>query len=280
MPFLLEILVRGHTLSGVNDVKEWCATGDVGSFRPNGTLVILRPAQASKPVYVPSLSSSKKGRAAGISAPIVHLLTVLLCFLCLSRVEADTVETRFFSRSQVEPKSPDLYKRSSGINSTLAETAVMGFLSAPRAAWEQGSSQSALLEYYSGEWSVFTDSKGGPPYNRSSSSSIPKGLSDQLLSMAYSSIRSQDSSGKLCTYVTGNEVANQGSALDSASCGEGVLVAAFANGDIQNGAIVNSNEMYIQSAQRQLDYVLNVIPRGTSGVISMRSSTLAYWSGA
>lgn len=168
----------------------------------------------------------------------------------------------------------------------MVETAIMGFLSAPRAAWEQGCSQSALLEYYSGSWSVFSNSKGGPQYNQSSlsssssSSTTSKGLSNQLLSMAYSSIRSQDSSGKLCTYITGDEVTTQGSALDSASCGEGVLLAAFANGNIQDGSIANSNGMYIQSAQNQLHYVLNVVPRGASGIISMRSNTLAYWSGA
>lgn len=180
------------------------------------------------------------------------------------------------------PRSTELYKRAdSSINTTMVETATMGFLTAPRASWEQGSTQSSLLECYSGEWSVFSSQKGrGPPYLPQSSRADEAGPSNQLLSMAYSSAKTQDSIGKLCTRVTGDESPRDGSALDSAACGEAVLLAAFKAGDIQDGSIVNPNGMYIRAAQRQLNYLLNGAPRGVQGAISMRSTGVAYWSGA
>jgi hypothetical protein len=273
----LQIFVRGHTLSGTSDAKQWCATGDIGSMRSNGTLIILHSKHKNEPVFVPSLSSSaKRRRGAGPTSSLVSILTFLLCcFLCLDTVQGGFLDGQYMPRSM--PTSPDLYKRSDDINSTMAETAIMGFLAAPRSAWEQGASQSALLEYNAAQWSVFTNTKGGPPYN--ASGSVSSNFPQQLLSGAYSNVRTQDSLGKLCNYVTGDENATAGSALDSASCGEAVLLAGSVFGDVHGGQIMNANGFWITAAQKQLDYMLNVVPKGPSGIISMRSDRVAYWSG-
>jgi hypothetical protein len=267
-----EIFVRGHTFCGSSDVKEWCATGDIGSVRSNGTLVILHSQKKTQPVFTPSIVPVRRAkmRGAGPASSVVGLSMLLLCLLCLTSVQGGPLDG-------LHP-STDHYKRSDDINSTMAETAITGFLSAPRSAWEQGCSQSALLEYKAAEWSVFTNTKGGPPYNSSQTPSTP--FPTQLLSGAYNNIRTQDSVGKLCAFVTGDEDISKGSSLDPASCGEAVLLAGSAMGDLGGGQILNPNGMWISSAQRQLDYMLNVIPKGPSGIISMRSSTLAYWSGS
>jgi hypothetical protein len=158
---------------------------------------------------------------------------------------------------------------------------MMGFLTSPRAAWEQGSAQSSILEYSSGDWSIFSAENGqGPPYlPQSLRAADASGFSNQLLSMTYSSVETQDSVGKLCTQVTGDETADEGSALDPASCGEAVLIAAFRAGEIANGTVANPNGMWASAAQAQLSYLLNEVPKGTQGALSMRSTGLAYWSG-
>ncbi|UZJ52254.1 hypothetical protein CBS101457_001574 [Exobasidium rhododendri] len=270
-----EIFVRGYGIAGTSDAKQWCATGDIGSFRPNGTLVILRDSKQTRPGTEPSLSTEKargRGSVMARGSTFVSLLSILLCIVaCSCQVEASTTPI----------SSSKMFKRAnSPINTTLVETAMLGFLSSPRASWEQGTAQSSVLEYASGDWSVFTSSNGrGPPYlPQALRAADTTGLSNQLLSMAYSSVHTQDSVGKLCTQVTGDEDALDGSALDSASCAEAVLIAAFQAGDIANGAIANPKGMWISAAEAQLSYLLNNVTRGSQGALSMRSTGLAYWS--
>lgn len=243
---------------------QWCSAGEIGSFRSNGTLLLR--GQQSK-ASVPATSRSGLSAAAH-NTSLFTILALFMCFICSSQVEGANA-------------GPKLYKRDSSINTTMVETAVMSFLSAPRASWEQGSTQSSILEYYSGQWSVFTaaDSRG-PPYLPQAAQSDATGFPNNLLSMASSSVYTQDSFGKLCTSVTGDESPRDGSALDAAACGEAVLIASYLNGEIQGGRVVESNGMWIRAAEAQLEYLLDRAPRGPQGAISMRSTGLAYWSGA
>lgn len=162
-------------------------------------------------------------------------------------------------------------------NASLVDTARMGLLSSQRASWEQGTAQSALLEYDAGSWSVFAGGHGnGPPYRPGfQPSETPDGVPLAVLSMAYHSATAQDGMGKLGMSITGDENMTDGSALDSASCGDGVLLAAFVAKQINA-----TRGFWINAAQDQLDYVLNEAPRTEAGAISHRTRTVALWSDA
>jgi rhamnogalacturonyl hydrolase YesR len=262
-----EIFVRGNSIAGATSAEQWCATGDLGTVRSNGTLVVVQDHQKSVEVDVPTLSSeypsarrASRIGAGGAPTRIVSLIMLLACTLaslCVMPVDA----------------SASLHRRAEGsINSTFVQTSVMAFMSAQRASWEQGVAQSALLEYNAGSWSVFSG-KSAPPYVSSERAALPS----DLLNMAFAAVKSQNSAGQLCSRVTGDESLTEGSALDPASCGELVLLAAYAQGQVSNNQVSTSGS-FGTAAQRQLNYLLNTAPRNPSGAISMRSSAEAYWS--
>lgn len=169
-------------------------------------------------------------------------------------------------------------RNSAGINETLVETAITGMLSSQRAPWEHGVAQTALLEMQAGQWSVFAGVDNGAPYRPGKLQPQSAGLSPLLVGMSYNSVRAQDRLGKLCARVTGDENAQEGSALDPAACGDGVLMAAFASGEI-NETTAAVQGFWIEAASDMLNYLLNIAPRTPSGAISHRSTGAVYWSG-
>ncbi|PWN36670.1 uncharacterized protein FA14DRAFT_186863 [Meira miltonrushii] len=258
-----EVFVRGHSFAGEQNSDQWCATGDLGTMRSNGTLVVLYDQANSVEVDVPTLSSeypttkrSSRIGAGGHPTRALPILTILAFFLCIC---ADATQAQ-----------------STSVNTTFVNFAIRSFLSAQRASWEQGVAQSALLEYHAGSWSVFAG-KQSPAYLRNASDTERSSLPHEITMMAYGAVRSQDRQGQLCSRVTGDESATEGSALDPASCGEAVLLTAYSMGQIENGR-VDEKSFFGQAASRQLDYLLTGAPRTPSGAISMRSTGQSYWS--
>lgn len=169
-----------------------------------------------------------------------------------------------------------LYRRASGnVNQTLVETAKMSLMASQRASWEQGTAQTAWTEYDAAQWSVFAGSGSGPPYRPAHENLNAGGVPMAVLSMAYHSVTAQDSLGKLASAITGDENATSGSAVDSASTGESVLLGAWLSGQINS-----SSGYWIEAAERQLHYLLQVAPRTPSGAISHRSANRQLWSDA
>lgn len=268
-----EVFVRGHSLAGDQNHDQWCATGDLGTMRSNGTLVILYDQSNSIEVDIPTLSSeypttkrSSRIGAGGHPTRTLPILTILAIFLSICADATHAQSYQLLSR-----------RADSSVNTTFVDLALRSFLSAQRASWEQGVAQSALLEYHAGPWSIFAG-KQSPAYLRNANNADRSSLPNEIKMMAYGAVRSQDRMGQLCSRVTGDESATEGSALDPASCGEAVLLTAYSLGQIQNGQI-DETSFFGQSAKRQLDYLLNDAPKNPSGAISMRSVGQSYWSG-
>lgn len=268
-----EIFIRGTCLAGVPTSNEWCATGEIGTIRSNGTLVVLTDQANSDVIDAPTLlseypSAKRTSRigAAGHATRTLSLLSILGFMMCIAGVDSTGVHT--FAR-----------RDGSTINETLIETAITSFMTSPRASWEQGIAQSAILETHAGQWSVFAGGKH-PPYVSGTGQQSSVDLPPTVNGMASASVMSQDSRGQLCSRITGDELTSDGSALDPASCGEAVLLAAYDAGEIANGRIVQSDGLYMRAASRQLEYLLHDAPKIPSGAISMRNTGLSYWSGA
>lgn len=66
-------------------------------------------------------------------------------------------------------------------------------------SWEQGTAQSALLEFEHGRWSVFNGEKNGPPFRPGSidTSQIDSHPPWSVVSLAYRSSNTQDGLGRL-----------------------------------------------------------------------------------
>ncbi|KAN0066336.1 hypothetical protein ACQY0O_000430 [Thecaphora frezii] len=268
-----EVYVRGKTVTGDDAVnQEWFATGDLAGFRTNGTLVVYQDSVDSEPVAVPTLSSRKPvlrqrrsklafgGKAATAALALVALLGVA-------------------GGPSSVVRAADVRKRS-GNNSTLTELARMGMLAGQRASWEQGVAQSALLELDSPSWTVFTSNKGGPPYKPSNVRNDAVEIPTTVLSMAYHSAARQDRLGRLAFRITGDENITTGSALDGASPGEHVLLAAWLNGELDRDTGQLGRGIYANAARKALDYILTDVPRSRSGAISHRASSVSLWSDA
>ncbi|KAK0546937.1 hypothetical protein OC846_005061 [Tilletia horrida] len=164
-------------------------------------------------------------------------------------------------------------------NITLLNTITDTIASSQRASWEQGTAASAFLELWNAQWSVFAGSNQGPPYRPNHIDINRASHPNKVLSMGLRSIASQDGIGRLSSRVTGDETTSSGSALDSASNGESVLIGAWLNGDINPFDFsINAGGSWISAATRQLAFVLNTVPRSRTGAISHRFPDVQLWS--
>ncbi|SPC67560.1 uncharacterized protein UHOD_03632 [Ustilago sp. UG-2017b] len=264
-----EVLVRGNIVAhNPENQDEWSATGDLAAFRSNGTLVVLRDADESEVAAVPTLSARKpvlrqrrKRSLASASAK-----TVLAAALFVATV-VPTVSSR------------SLHKRAGSINNTMSDMARMGMYAGQRASWEQGVSQTALLELDYPGWSVFSSSGGGPPFRPGHERSA-SGPPNSVISMAYHSASRQDMIGRLAFRITGDEQPGVGSSLDGASPGTEVLLAAWLDGEIDRKTGVMGDGFYSNSARSTLNMVTRHTPRSRTGAISHRYTTVALWSDA
>ncbi|CBQ72768.1 conserved hypothetical protein [Sporisorium reilianum SRZ2] len=261
-----EILVRGNIVAGTLD---WSATGDLGAFRSNGTLVVLRDADDADVAAVPTLSARKpvirqrRNRSLATGAA----KTVLAAALLMSVAVAPTASASTLS------------KRASSVNSTMSSMAKMGMLSGQRASWEQGVSQAALLELDFPGWSVFSSSSGGPPY-KPGAERAASGPPNEVITMAYASAARADSLGRLAFRITGDEQIGAGSSLDGAAPGPEVLLAAWLDGEINRSTGVMGQGFYSNAARSTLDMVMRRTPKARSGAISHRYTSVALWSDA
>ena len=282
-----EVYVRGYTLTArdhdATTISPWHATGDVGLMRTNGTLVVVAPRGADEAGMLPSTVSSMdmsqrlarsaasvvRRSAAAAAAPALLLGCALAC---VSGAEARhmTPQRRGVSLVPRAATVPPL-------NTTMVDVALDGVLSSQRASWEQGVLQSAVTEYLYPNWTFFKkpDSQLFPPPRSVASVAQPVAL----LRLAEKSVSSQDAAGRLASLITGDERMNEGATMDSASCGEGVLVGAWINEGFPNQAPAPQST-YGAAAQRQLLYLLRNVTRTPTGALSQRVSprTGQLWS--
>ncbi|WFD33976.1 hypothetical protein MCUN1_000804 [Malassezia cuniculi] len=253
-----EIFVRGYSVASasIDTVtpssrdfigSEWIATGDVGLVRTNGTIVVVQESLQKDP-GVPRVRAR---RTRGGRVPLVSL--ICLFFLAIAGVEASSFERRDVNAV---------------MDSGLLENAIASLLAAQRSSWEQGVAQSALLEALYPKWSVFSAGYGSiyPDRSKIDTNTIPK----RVLTMAYHSVAAQDPSGRLCTLLTGDEQLYNGAALDSASCGDAVLLASWIYEGFVDGK-PNATSFWGGAVTRQLDYIQTNVSRSNSGAISQRA---------
>lgn len=269
-----EILVRGNIVARIADAEgdrneDWSVTGDLGAFRSNGTLVVLRDADEAEIAAVPTLSARKpvlkqrRNRTVASGAAKTALAAVL------------------FMAATVAPTASAgaLYKRGSSVNNTMSNMAKMGMLVGQRASWEQGVGQAALLELDFPGWSVFSSSSGGPPFRPGHERSA-SGPPNQVISMAYASASRQDTLGRLAYRITGDEQVGSGSSLDGAAPGPEVLLAAWLDGEINRSTGQMGTGFYSNSARSALNMTMQRTPKARSGAISHRMTTVELWSDA
>lgn len=219
-----------------------------------------RAMDVNVPAYVPDNSSLQ-------SHPFHGLLAV---------PEAKSVYARWTKR-ELKSVQASAAPRVASQNATMYNLALTNLLTSQRASWEQGVTQSAILETYYPNLSAFHKTDPGKLYSDNPSKiAVPT----QLLSLAYHSIAAQDRNGRLATVVTGDEALSQGASQDSASCGEGVLLGAwFVEGFTSNNQ-PDSNGFWGGAVTRQLNYLMRNVSRSSNGVLSQRAAKgdIQFWS--
>lgn len=142
-----------------------------------------------------------------------------------------------------------------GLNSVINN--IKGaMLSSIRTSWEQGTASAAIMEVDDPEYSVFASK----PFTR-------QGLPVSTLRLALSAAVRQTPDGRLSQNIND---ALDGAALDGASAGPAVLLGAMTDA---------SRQSYWQAAAAaELNFVLNVAPRTSTGAISHRVDSKQYWA--
>lgn len=275
-----EVYVRGYTVSktGHNDtrISPWHNTGDVALVRTNGTFVVVAPRGANEAGMMPNTITSTDASDTLIRQQTPRRVTrttaMLTLLLCVSCVDAHGMKRSLHPQDQLMRRGEDHH-----VNTTMIDQAFSGIMSMQRASWEQGVLQSAVTEYYYPQWSVFKK-PGHELYPKPKTLSI-KDQPIDLLRLAMSSIDGQDSAGRLASVITGDESTGRGASMDSASCGEGVLVGAWIREGFPNNK-PDARGMFGHAAQKQLEYLLHNVTRTPSGALSQRagSSDPELWS--
>ncbi|KAL5501362.1 hypothetical protein ACEPAH_8622 [Sanghuangporus vaninii] len=139
----------------------------------------------------------------------------------------------------------------------LAEKIKGVMLASIRTSWEQGTAGTGILEIDEPEYSVFADS----PFTHNGY--LPVGT----LRIALSAAVRQTSDGRLSQQI--NDALDQ-AALDGASSGSHVLLGTFAE--------PSRADYWRDAAEKQLNYLLYIAPRTSTGAISMRNDERAYWN--
>ncbi|KAF8523281.1 Six-hairpin glycosidase [Hysterangium stoloniferum] len=126
----------------------------------------------------------------------------------------------------------------------------------PHISWEQGTAAGAIIETDNPDYSVFADD----PFKN-------HGFPASALRLALSAAVRQTSDGRLSQNIND---ALDGTALDGASAGSAVLLGTYTD---------PSRKAFWQNAtDAQLNFILNVAPRTSTGAISHRVDSLQYWA--
>ncbi|KAG2086547.1 uncharacterized protein F5147DRAFT_748606 [Suillus discolor] len=126
-----------------------------------------------------------------------------------------------------------------------------------RFSWEQGTAAGAILEFNNPEYSVF----GSSPFV--SDGNFPL----STLQLAYSAAVRQSPDGRLSQEIGD---ALDAAALDGASAGSAVLLGSLTDPSRYN--------YWLDAANAQLNFLLNVAPRTSTGAISHRVDSRQYWA--
>ncbi|KAL5482865.1 hypothetical protein ACEPAI_9460 [Sanghuangporus weigelae] len=180
---------------------------------------------------------------------ITSLRLVILCFALVANVVASLNSRADLSVSG----QAALFRSKAG----LAEKIKGAMLASIRTSWEQGTAGSGILEIDEPEYSVFADS----PFTHNGY--LPVGT----LRIALSSAVRQTPDGRLSQQI--NDALDQ-AALDGASSGSHVLLASFTE--------PSRADYWRNAAKKQLNYLLYIAPRTSTGAISMRNDERAYWN--
>ncbi|KAF8479941.1 hypothetical protein JB92DRAFT_3042197 [Gautieria morchelliformis] len=144
----------------------------------------------------------------------------------------------------------------SSLNSSLANEIKGAMLASIRTSWEQGTAAGAIIETDNPEYSVFASS----PFKS-------QGFPASPLRLAFSAAVRQTSDGRLSQQIND---ALDGAALDGASAGSAVLLGTYTDPSRQ--------AFWQQAADAQLNFILNIAPRTSTGAISHRTDSLQYWA--
>ncbi|KAG2123805.1 Six-hairpin glycosidase-like protein [Suillus clintonianus] len=140
---------------------------------------------------------------------------------------------------------------------TVAGNIRSAMLASIRTSWEQGTAAGGILEFDDSEYSVF----GSSPF-------VYCGISPlSTLQLAYSAAVRQSSDGRLSQEIGD---AQDGAALDGASAGSAVLLGSFTD--------TSRHNYWLNAADAQLNFILNVAPRTSTGAISHRADSRQYWA--
>ncbi|KAH8109292.1 hypothetical protein DFH11DRAFT_1843284 [Phellopilus nigrolimitatus] len=171
------------------------------------------------------------------------VLTAFCSALLIPQAEARrAIEQR---TSSIEAQTDQYHNLSS-----KADQIKGAMLASIRTSWEQGTAAGAILELDNPEYSVFADS----PFVNNGETPV------DALRLALSAAARQTSDGRLSQNISDGL---DGAALDGASSGSVTLLGKA--------------DYWRNATDRQLNFLLNGVPKTTAGAISMRIDSKQYW---
>ncbi|KAH7915468.1 hypothetical protein BJ138DRAFT_90063 [Hygrophoropsis aurantiaca] len=160
----------------------------------------------------------------------------------------------YSSNATIASPEAAAYDNYSGIGPSIRAA----MLASIRTSWEQGTAAGGILEFDDPEYSVF----GSSPFG-GDGGNFPK----STLQLAFSAAVRQTPDGRLSQDIGD---ALDGAALDGASAGSVVLLGSFTDPSRSN--------YWLDAANAELNYILNVAPRTSTGAISHRADSRQYWA--
>ncbi|EIW72178.1 hypothetical protein M231_01851 [Tremella mesenterica] len=133
-------------------------------------------------------------------------------------------------------------------------------------SWENGTEAEAILQYKYPQYSVFSSSNPFP-------SSLSQGDFQDVFNIAQVTLNNRPSANNASANTTSASLLKDGAAGDPASLGISVLLANVSSGNAQVKGVG-----YGTAAEEELNYLLNDVPKSSSGAISHRADQVQLWS--